>query len=301
MARPNSGTPKSSFGIAEWYGQNFQSLSEGCRVSLVSNKPKQDCPFLSQCPKLAPKSGVSCNKENGVCSLRSLSKGHHGVEMGPITATCPNRFLEDGLILKEIGTEVLRTTNPSVAKEIPFLKRKLPSSSDRSQKHEDVGRIDLVCVNPIERDWCAVEMQAVYFSGARIGADIKRIGLDPAADIPFPSGNRRPDFRSSGPKRLMPQLQIKVPTLRRWGKKMVVVVDQPFFDSLGGMDHVEDISNADIMWLVLEFFDRPNAHGRRIGVREKRYTTLERAVDGLTAGQPATLREFEKNLFKKIK
>jgi hypothetical protein len=37
--------------------------------------------------------------------------------------------------------------------------------------------------------------------------------------VPFPAVQRRPDFRSSGPKRLMPQLQIKVPTISRWGRR----------------------------------------------------------------------------------
>ena len=37
--------------------------------------------------------------------------------------------------------------------------------------------------------------------------------------LPFPIG-QRPDYRSSAPK-IMPR-QIKVPALRRWGKKMVV-------------------------------------------------------------------------------
>ena len=51
----------------------------------------------------------------------------------------------------------------------------------------------------------------------------------------FPAGRRRPDYRGGAPKRLMPQLQIKVPTLRRC-RKMAVVVDRAFFDSVGEMD-----------------------------------------------------------------
>ena len=64
--------------------------------------------------------------------------------------------------------------------------------------------------------------------------------------LPFPEGIRRPDFRSSGPKRLMPQLQIKVPTISRWGKKMAVVVDLPFWESLGAITEVDHVSNCDL-------------------------------------------------------
>ena len=36
---------------------------------------------------------------------------------------------------------------------------------------------------------------------------------------PYPDHTRRPDWRSSSAKRLMPQLQVKVPTVRRWNSK----------------------------------------------------------------------------------
>lgn len=50
----------------------------------------------------------------------------------------------------------------------------------------------------------------------------------------------------------MPQLQVKVPTLRRWGKKLAVAVDRAFFDALGGPrdDPVQDIDEGEVLWLV---------------------------------------------------
>jgi hypothetical protein len=95
--------------------------------------------------------------------------------------------------------------------------------------------------------WAALEIQAVYFSGATMGAEFHLLRHHEATGVPFPAGHRRPDYRSSGPKRLMPQLQIKVPSLRRWGKKMAVVVDEGFFGALGKMDEVKDVSNCDIV------------------------------------------------------
>ena len=71
---------------------------------------------------------------------------------------------------------------------------------------------------------------------------------------PFPDAIRRPDWRSSSAKRLMPQLQIKAPTLRRWGSKIAVAVDRPFFDAIGGPSPApsRDLNDGDIIWLAPE-------------------------------------------------
>ncbi|WP_419915094.1 NotI family restriction endonuclease [Hoeflea sp.] len=121
-----------------------------------------------------------------------------------------------------------------------------------SSPGEDVGRIDMVLAksnapkdHPMQ--WCAVEVQAVYFSGNKMSVEFDSL-IASKGVAKMPVENRRPDYRSSGPKRLMPQLQIKVPTLRRWGKKMVVVVDASFFESMGEMATVNELSNSDIVW-----------------------------------------------------
>lgn len=117
--------------------------------------------------------------------------------------------------------------------------------------------------------------------------------------LPFPQGIRRPDFRSSGPKHLMPQLQIKVPTISRWGKKMAVVVDQPFWDSLGDISEVDHVSNCDIAWFVMDY--RHNGKGFHMEPEDLHLTTLDRAVEGLTGGKPTSLADFEKSLRVKLK
>ncbi len=158
-----------------------------------------------------------------------------------------------------------------------------------------VGRIDMVLAkvetnNRID-DWCTLEMQAVYFSGESMKTEFRMIEKQPNKLL-FPTAIRRPDFRSSGPKRLMPQLQIKVPSLRRWGKKMAVVVDQPFYQSIAPMKQEANISNADIAWFVVSY-DGP---GGELRLKEVILTTLESSVEGLTAGVPVTKEEFEKEL-----
>ncbi len=145
-------------------------------------------------------------------------------------------------------------------------------------------------------------MQAVYFSGGKMGADLKVIRAQSDNDnaLPMPGAARRPDFRSSGPKRLMPQLQIKVPTLRRWGKKMVVVIDKPFLDAMAPMEHQTHISNCDIVWVVVRFDEDAGSDKARLTIDCTINTTLEDAVKALTSGTPTTLPSFEEKLTRKL-
>jgi hypothetical protein len=181
--------------------------------------------------------------------------------------------------------------------QIGFLER----PEDDEDSSGDVGRIDNVLVVPDSQplSWCAVEIQAVYFQGASMTRDFNAIQEAPdARKIPFPVARRQPDYRSSGPKRLMPQLQIKVPSLRRWGKKMAVVVDRGFFAAMGSMESVKHVSNCDVAWFVVDYKD---SRGRAQLVRNNvNYTTLERSVEGLTAGMPTTLPTFEKRILAKL-
>jgi len=303
-----------SYGIAEWYGRSFRSLSHAERIEFSERARNQvPCRFMQDTPALAPVGGANCNKQHGVCSICSFENAEAG-QFGPISATCPFRFLEDGLIVREIGKALLGTEHPKIAKEVPFLKRRkyLPMADDNGDvkegadpgiASEDVGRIDMVCVHPdvAPLHWCAVEMQAVYFSGGKMSEDIAAIKNYTGNGLPIPAARRRPDFRSSGPKRLMPQLQIKVPTLRRWGKRMAVVVDRPFFNSFGEMQHEADVSNADIAWIIVDFDTGAVPGLVKMKLHDIKFTTLESAVVGLTAGVPSTLPEFEQKIREKLR
>ena len=146
---------------------------------------------------------------------------------------------------------------------------------------------------------CAVELQAVYFSGSGMTSEFKQAENHPGIDVPFPTAIRRPDYRSSGPKRLMPQLQIKVPTLRRWGKKMAVIVDVPWFETnVVDVETVGDISNSDIAWFLVDFDESTDP--ATLIIRGPELQTLERAVEGLTGGSPVTLAEFETKIQAKL-
>jgi hypothetical protein len=222
-----------------------------------------------------------------------------GGESGDLRAFCPNRFEEAGIIYGWVGETVLGCAEPIVLKEIGFLEPP-PTEAQAEESGDSVGRIDNVLVargaGPLS--WCALEVQAVYFSGKGMKDEFKAIVNHPDETLPFPVHTRRPDYRSSAPKRLMPQLQIKVPSLRRWGKKMAVVVDRSFFRAMGKMRTVRHISNCDVAWFVVRFEEVKGIY--RLVRDDVWYTTLEDSVEGLTAGVPVSLEVFEKRILAKL-
>ncbi|MGE5579530.1 MAG: NotI family restriction endonuclease [Bacillota bacterium] len=308
------------FGIGEWYGRSLPLLTGAERKALEkqrTDRGKPVCPFRG-----ADDEPRACSKSGGVCTLRLYqvddSSGRTVPVQGPVgmlRTTCPNRFLERGVIFEWVGQVLLGCPNPILLREVPYLKpvetegesmfggdagvRGRAVYADDAIAGSGVGSVDYVLVHPDSpTSWCALEMQAVYFSGDTMAKEFHAIASAPGDDLPFPAGRRRPDYRSSGPKRLMPQLQIKVPSLRRWGRKTAVVVDQWFWGSLGRMRRVKDISNCDIVWFVVGY-DEADGVPRltRYGVVP---TTLEDAIEGLTAGEPVSLAAFEGFIRAKI-
>jgi len=280
------------YGIGELFGQNLEELS--CsdiqrlgRAALAPKKP-QPCRFRDS----------SCNKAGGVCTLRLYEKSGETARpcSDDLVTLCPSRFLEDGIIFSWVARKLLHNPSPVVLSELPFL----VSKSDKKEK--PVGKIDNVLVIPEKErfNWCALEMQAVYFSGKAMKSDFNLMKNWQKEGIPFPTEQRRPDFRSSGPKRLMPQLQIKGPTISRWGKKTAVVVDLPFWNSLGKMTEVRNVSNCDIAWFVVNYNKNSNTKQFTLGEHSLHLTTLDRAVEGLTGGVPTSLSAFEENIRKRL-
>ena len=217
------------FGIGEWYGYSYVGLTRAERSAYAVGTDSHPCPFRM--------GGGSCTKRGGVCSFRLYENvGETAVPASDsedgLRVLCPRRFEQGMSVFQWVGETILGTSKPEMVSEIGFLRAE--------DSNAFVGRIDMILANrdagPGQFDWCALEIQAVYFSGPSMREEFRKILADEAESPPFPGRIRRPDYRSSGPKRLMPQLQIKVPTLRRWGKKMAVVVDRHFFESLGQME-----------------------------------------------------------------
>lgn len=317
--------PGRAFGIGEWFGFNIEHLTAEKRREFAASAYVN---YSQPCPYKGP--GKWCSKGGGVCGLRMFAPApvaegdpegaevdapkkktvitRRGVRVdgvkGQLRITCPSRFHENNEAFNWVGEVLLGDPNPVCKGEVGFLESAATTDGDGGS---DVGKIDMILVSDkgdgTPAQWCAVEIQAVYFSGDKMDYEFDAYANDKVSDVIVSVGRRHMDYRSSGPKRLMPQLQIKVPTLRRWGKKMAVVVDRAFFDSLGEMDHVPHASNADVVWFIVRL-ESEDEHGNplersRFVRDEVRYTTLERAVEGLTGGTPVSLPEFEKRIVAK--
>jgi hypothetical protein len=282
------------------------STTEAARLSVLETKFAREQTETKLCPfkELAGYGLTPCTKPGGVCSLRAYEQGLTGAVVpatgtrGALRTLCPYRFHEGGTAFKWASREILNQPAPALVSEVGFLES---SETYDGEEGEDVGRIDMVVVDDSKPadyplPWIALEIQAVYFSGPEMGKLFKQIEDDIAIGgngLVYPKETRRPDYRSSGPKRLMPQLQIKVPTLRRWGKRMAIVVDRPFYESMGNMKTADHVSLSDVAWFVVDFVAEPTAGRFRLVEGTSYFMTLEEAVTGLTGGTPVAQPEFE--------
>jgi hypothetical protein len=327
-----SRTAAARYGIAEWFGKDITTLAPEERQAFGRLAVKQSetavrdladappCPFLST---LLP--GARCNKKGGVCSIRKYAPGPEktGVTVpgDKIVTVCPTRFIQnidqDKSLFVWISEKMLDTNRPILVKETPFLRkisdaRQPVAATQDIEVAEDVvaeeeeekkaGRIDWIVVNPSsmganELEWAAVETQALYFSGGKMMVEFQAYAAAPAPLL-FPVGKRRPDYRSSGPKRLSPQLDVKVPVLGAWGKKVAVVIDRYFFENMNKLDEVYTRGderarrdNAAIVWFIVDYDE--NLHLR---AAEVHYTTLDSSRKALNATEPLAKSDFTANL-----
>lgn len=293
---------RARYSIGEWYGAGFERLTAAERFTRAKTECDADAILGVACPF---QSDAKCNKKGGVCSLRQYQQFGDGpvTGVGPLITTCPQRFLESHTIFRWVGETLLQTKEPVILSEIGFLDRLRPQDVGESEEEDSrdfIGRIDNVLVHPSRQpmEWCALELQAVYFSGKSMANEFKMLALRETEVLPYPAKHRRPDWRSSGPKRLLPQLQTKVPTIRTWGKKMAVVIDEAFFQSLVGLDVEKHQSNSEIAWFVVGYDPQPG--GWKLVPRQVVFTKLDASVKSLTGGLPLSRERFEEQLREKL-
>ena len=209
---------------------------------------------------------------------------------------CPSRFEEASMLVSWLA-EIAKfpPDQTRVAREVPFM--------EGSETGKSAGKIDLVVAmdEGDKLDWYGLEIQAVYFSGEGMPSQFEELRDDSGKGTPFPNAVRRPDWRSSSAKRLMPQLQVKVPTLRRWGSKIAVAVDRPFFEAVGGPspDPSQDLSDGDVIWMVPELVRRPDGDfALERGHWE--VLTLENSENKLLAAKTIRKDIFENMLREKL-
>ena len=182
-----------------------------------------------------------------------------------------------------------------IAREVPFMANTLTG--------RPAGKIDLIVAETRHGrlNWHGLEIQAVYFSGLGMRKEFLTLANDLDERAPFPRDVRRPDWRSSSAKRLLPQLQLKGPTLRRWGAKLAVCVDAQFFESLGGpsQEATQDLDSGDIIWMVPDLVEEPRGSWQlRRGHWE--VLTLEDTEVKLQSAKTVSRAEFEQSLASRL-
>lgn len=255
--------------MAEVFGRKVEDRS----AEAEDVRRRKWCPFQDK-----PCSKDSARDPLGVCSL---------VDEGQLVVTCPKRFLERGVIFRDAAAFAFGPgESTAVVPEVPFLR-----SMAGTRK---LGKIDYVIAKHAAGqllDFCALEVQAVYMSGTSMRPEFRRY-LE-TGEVQEAEGERHADYRSSSHKRLMPQLMIKVPALRRWGKKVLVAIHADFFEWLPDCAVVDE-SNAELTWLVYQAQNRGNAY--ELTLARTVATTLDDAVLSLTAAVPPPRHEFEEQL-----
>lgn len=281
------------YGIAEWYGEPFATMPPERRRTLAAIALGQGsvprCPFQ--------RGDVPCSKGGGVCSIQKYQPylGNHlsdriGKPTGPPAITCPRRFEQDGFVPRWLA-RIVGFQRAFLAKEVPFMWSPVTRKA--------AGKIDIVLAeSSAASKWYGLEIQAVYFSGKGMARDFEVLRQDTGRLPPRPTVVRRPDWRSSSAKRLMPQLEVKAPTLRRWGTKLAVAVDVPFFEAVGGPSSrpSHDINEGDILWLVLQVSDS-------YALEQVHWEVLSLEVSSkkLLAAERVKRAEFEKTLRTKLR
>jgi hypothetical protein len=213
--------------ISEIFGFGVDDRTPKARYS----RDQKLCPFRnSVCTKASKSDPI------GICSL---SDGNTAASL------CPVRFQEGGKIFRDAARIAFgERAEFAVFPEIRILK--ITKDGKKSRK---IGKVDFL-IGRIESgeisDFAAIEVQAVYFSGGETRSPMNYY-LE-HGELDLLNSDRRPDFRSSAQKRLAPQLQLKVPVFRRWGKKFFVVVDSHFFANLPTFKETT-ASNSEVTWL----------------------------------------------------
>lgn len=113
---------------------------------------------------------------------------------------------------------------------------------------------------------------------------------------------REEESAPSSAKRLMPQLEIKAPTVRRWGAKLAVAVDRPFFAAIGGASTQpsHDLNEGDIIWLVTRL-ERPVSGSLRLIRDHWEVLTLEDSNKRLQAAETVGRENFETALKSRLR
>lgn len=253
-----------SMRVSEIFGTSTDNDSAEAR----GVRSERLCPFRgSPCTKVRKHDPV------GVCSL---SQGQQA------TVVCPVRFLQDQRIFRDAGSLAFGSGVEVVA--FPEFKLLTVEGTGRNGKDKKIGKVDFLIgqlVNGAIVDFAALEVQAVYSSGGGV-EDAFRSFMDGGAPTDEELGV---DFRSSAQKRLVPQLELKVPVFRRWGKKFFVAIDTTFYAALPEFGSVSE-GNSEVTWLAYPITQTMPRNDLVMDAPEVHFTEWAKVQHALKEGEP---------------
>ena len=252
------------------------------------HRTKRLCPFNNKSP------GCTKDKANNPLGVCSISHPECPV------ITCPIRFREDWIIANDAADFFFDSSTKWTA-----------LTEVRLDDHEgkSAGNVDMVLVahndNGKILDFGAVEIQAVYISGnARkpFAYYMKNPNENGDMDWTNQPNFPRPDYLSSSRKRLAPQLLFKGGILKSWDKKMAVVLNKSFFETLPKLERVNK-NEADIVWLLYDqvlVTSQDCSQRWRLKKVDTIYTKFIQSLQAITTAQPGKIDNFVLRLQKKF-
>lgn len=264
--------------IAEVFGFPAENLSQ--KASYYRNN--RLCPFNNRYP--------NCTKDKagdplGVCSV------NHGNEK---VITCPTRFREDWMILKNAADFVWpKGTNWTALPEI-----KLNDAFGQS-----AGNIDYVIAQYDSKghivDFASLEVQGVYISG-NLRNPFQEYMDSPRADFQWSGRNYpHPDYLSSSRKRLIPQMLYKGGIFKAWNKKQCVAIQKSFFDTLPELPRTSK-EKADIAWFLYNLsYDKTDMLYHLV-LEDTVFTEFQPALQRVIFTSPGNVTDFTSILQSKL-
>lgn len=256
--------------LAEVFGFPYDNLSE--RATYY--RDNRLCPFHNRYP--------NCTKDKADNPLGVCSVNHNGSKV----ITCPSRFREDWLILRNAADFVWDKKSKWTS---------LPEIKLVDADGQSAGNIDYVIVKYDKEgnivDFASLEVQGVYISGNLRNPFLKYMEK-PCVDFHWEGRNYpHPDYLSSSRKRLIPQMLYKGGIFKSWGKKQCVAIQRSFFDTLPELPKT-DKKNADIAWFLYDLIYDKGSKQYHLQLEDTVYTEFQAALQKVIYTNPGKMSDF---------
>ena len=256
--------------IAEVFGFPTENVSKRAKYY----RDNRLCPFHNRYP--------NCTKDKaddplGVCSV---NPGNDKV------ITCPSRFREDWMILKNAADFVWPKGTKWTA---------LPEIKLNDVNGQSAGNIDYVIAQYDSKgnitDFASLEVQGVYITG-NLRNPFQKYIESPTADFHWNGRNYpHPDYLSSSRKRLIPQMLYKGGIFKAWNKKQCVAIQKSFFYTLPKLPQTTK-DNADIAWFLYELSYNEIDRQYHLNLEDTIYTEFQSALQKVIFTQPGNVDDF---------